>query len=322
MMEFKDYYEVLGVAKDAAQDAIKKTYRKLAVQFHPDKNPGDKKSEERFKEITEAYEVLGDPEKRRKYDEMREQWKNYRQGGGRSDEFDWSAWSGGQGGGEGGGYTYTFDGDDVGGFSEFFESVFGGGRARGNGKHRVRNMAFRGEDLRAEMQVSLEEAFSGTTRRVQLGEQLLDLKVKPGVRDGQVLRLKGKGGQGVNGGPNGDLLITVLVEKNPRFRREGDDLYTEAAADLYTAILGGKTEVQTPKGPVRITLAPGTQNAKTLRLKGMGMPAYDRPGVAGDLYVKLNIRLPEKLSAEEKELFERLASLRRHNVKAGSHEDR
>lgn len=307
-MDYKDYYKVLGVDKSASADAIKKAYRKLAVKYHPDKNPGNKAAEEKFKEITEAYEVLGDPEKRKKYDELGENWKYYQQQGGTAEGFDWSQYTGRRPGGQGRAYTSG----DFGGFSDFFESIFGGGgfeRAGFGGGGRTR--ARKGEDYKADMEISLEESYNGTTRQVDAGGTRLELKIKPGTYDQQVLRLKGKGGPGINGGPNGDIYITVHVQSHPHYEVKGDDLYCDIPVDLYTAVLGGKALVRTLKGTIRIDIAKGTQNGKVLRLKGMGMPKFGKPGEFGDLYGKVNVRLPEHLSPRETELFNELAKLKK-----------
>jgi curved DNA-binding protein len=313
-MEYKDYYKVLGVEKTATADQVKKAYRKLAVKYHPDKNPGNKAAEEKFKEINEAYEVLGDAEKRKKYDELGENWKYYQQGGGSptgAEGFDWSQYSGG--GQRGRTHTYTSEDFNEGGFSDFFESIFGGGgfgRASGGAGGRAR--AQKGEDYRADMEISLEEAYAGTTRQLNVNWQTLQMKIKPGTHDGQVLRLKGKGGTGRSGGASGDIYITVHIPKHPHYEIKGDDLYCDIPVDLYTAVLGGKALVRTLKGAIRIDIAKGTHNGKLLRLKGMGMPRYGKAGEAGDLYAKVNVQLPENLSSKETELFQELAKLRHH----------
>lgn len=306
-MEYKDYYKVLGVAKTAAADEIKKAYRKLAVKYHPDKNPNNKSAEDKFKEINEAYEVLGDPEKRRKYDELGENWKYYEQGGRPAEGFDWSQYAGGSGGR---GRTYTTGDFDEGSFSDFFENIFGRG-GFGGGAARGRTQARKGEDYRVEMEISLEEAYHGTTRQININGQTLEMKIRPGTHDGQVLRLRGKGGAGRNGGGNGDVYITVHVPKHPHYEVKGDDLYCEVPVDLYTAVLGGKALVRTLKGTIRIDIAKGTQNGKLLRLKGMGMPKFGKSSEHGDMYAKVHVQLPEKLTDKETELFTQLANLKR-----------
>ncbi|MFY9308216.1 MAG: J domain-containing protein [Bacteroidia bacterium] len=305
-MDYKDYYKILGISKTATADEIKKAYRKLAVKYHPDKNPNDKSAGEKFKEINEANEVLGNPEKRKRYDELGENWNSYQQSP------PWGQNKQGPGFNNDNAYQYTtgeqFRESD---FSDFFESVFGN---RFGGGKQSRARAFKGQDYNAEMQISLEEAYSGTTRQFELDNQKLQLKTKPGTKDGQVLRLKGKGGKGVNGGADGDVYITVHIPEHPHFKRKEDDLYCDATVDLYTAILGGEALIRTLRGPIKITLGKETDNGKVLRLKGMGMPVYGKDNEYGDLYVKVNIKLPKNLSPKELELFMELS-----NIKNTSH---
>lgn len=307
-MDYKDYYKVLNVSKTATADEIKKAYRKLAVKYHPDKNPNDKAAEDKFKEINEANEVLGDPEKRKKYDELGENWKQYQQQGGQqgAQDFDWSKWSQQ---GQGGSYQHSggqeFHGGD---FSDFFENIFGGQFS--GGKQRT----YKGQDYNAETKISLEEAYHGTTRLLELDGQKLNLKIKPGTKDGQVLRLKGKGGKGVNGGQEGDLYISIRVAEHPHYVRKGDDLYCDITVNLYTAILGGQTLIRTLRNPIKITVSKETENGKVLRLKGMGMPKYDQANEFGNLYAKVIVQLPKHLSEKETELFKELS-----NIKKSSH---
>jgi curved DNA-binding protein len=304
-MDYKDYYKILGVSKTASQDEIKKAYRKLAVKYHPDKNPGDKVAEGKFKEVNEANEVLSKPDKRKQYDELGENWQNYQQAGGYANH-------GGNRGGNrrssGGGGFSTEDFYGGGGqFSDFFESIFGGGASPGGGGGR---RASAGEDLQAEMQITLEEAFHGGSRQVTIGDSKVNMKLKPGITEGQVLRLKGKGEPGRNGGPNGDLRITMHILQNPKFERKENDLYFDQPIDLYTAVLGGKIAVQSISKTVNMTIAPGTDSNKTFRLKGLGMPYYNDPEKFGDAYVKVIIQVPKHLTDQEKELFEQLAKLK------------
>ncbi len=308
-MEFKDYYKILGVERNASAEEIKKAFRKLAIKYHPDKNPGDKTAEEKFKEINEANEVLSDPAKRKKYDELGSNWKNYQQDGNKAEDFDWSRWrtqnqGSRQGFGTHGGHEEMFT--EGGEFSDFFESIFGGS---GFGQRSTGRRAAKGEDYRTETTISLEEAYSGTSRRIELNDETLDIKFKPGVKDKQVLRLKGKGGQGYNGGPRGDIYITVEIPEHPHYKRKENDLYCNAPVDLYTAILGGKQIIRTLKGNIRITISPGTDNSQTMRLKGMGMPIFGKAGEFGDLYVQVRIALPKNLSEEELELYRELAAI-------------
>lgn len=301
-MDYKDYYKVLGVSKSAKPEEIKKAYRKLAVQYHPDKNPGDKKAEETFKEITEAYDVLGDVEKRKKYDELGENWNRYQQQGGPSEGFDWSQWQSG----DGGSYSYSSGDFGSGGFSDFFESIFGGGfgRSRSSGPQS-------GRDYEAEINLSLEDAYQGTSTQLEANGEKLKLSIKPGVREGQVLRIRGKGGPGANGGERGDIYLKVHVATHPHFERRGDDLYCEAPVDLYTAVLGGKATIRTLKGSIKIDIPKETDNGKHLRIKGLGMPVHGKDNTFGDLYARVHIVLPKQLSEQELELFRQLAALKK-----------
>ena len=312
-MEYKDYYKILGVSKTATQDEIKKAYRKLAVKYHPDKNQGDKAAEAKFKEANEANEVLSKPDKRKQYDELGENWQNYQQAGGYANYGGGSPGGGGRrsSGGAGGFSTEDFYGGG-GQFSDFFESIFGGGgmpgaggRTSGGGRR-----ASKGEDLMAEMHITLEEAFHGASRQVTIGDSKVNMKLKPGVSEGQLLRLKGKGEPGRNGGANGDLLITMHILPNNKFERKENDLYFDQPIDLYTAVLGGKIAVQGISKTVNMTIPAGTDSNKTFRLKGLGMPHYKSPETFGDAYVRVVIQTPKNLSKEEKELFEQLAKLK------------
>lgn len=301
-MDFKDYYQVLGVDKKADASEIKKAYRKLAVKYHPDKNPGNKAAEDRFKEANEAYEVLGDPEKRKKYDVLGENWKYHKEQEGQNGDFDWSKWQR-QGRQQTQASGEQFSGNEE-MFSDFFENIFGGGfqqRKRGPQK---------GEDYEAEISVPLEEAYSGTTRQLQVGNETLQLKIAPGVKEGQVLRLKGKGGPGGNGGPRGNIFIRVHVPAHPHFERKEDDLHAEIPVEFYTALLGGKTIIRTMKGTIQINIPAETDNGKILRLKGLGMPRFGKKEDHGDLYAKVFIKMPKDLSKKELELFRELAELK------------
>jgi curved DNA-binding protein len=299
-MEYKDYYKVLGVNKNASQDEIKKAYRKLAVKYHPDKNPGDKKAEEKFKEITEANEVLGDPEKRKKYDTLGANWKQY-------EHADFSGAGGGFGGQRGGQSYYEYNGnaDDLfggGGFSDFFNSFFGGGGSeRGFGGFQKE---MPGRNIEGEATITLQEAFTGTERIIDLGTEKLKVKIKPGAYEGLVLKSKGKGMKG-RSGKAGDLYITVHIQPNHIFKRTGNDLHIDVSVDVFTLMTGGKVPVTTLSGEVTITVPEGSQNGKKFRLKGKGMPVYNEQGV-GDLYIKVEAKLPESFTAEQKELIKKL----------------
>ena len=308
-MQYKDYYKVLGVEKTSTPAGIKKAYRALANKYHPDKAKGDKAAEEKFKEINEANEVLSDPVKRKKYDQFGADWKHYEESGAQPGGFDWSKYASG-----GGGRTHrTSTNESDGMFTEdgvgdLFEMLFGQRSGQRQGR---RNVVMKGEDLETETTLSLEEAYHGTTRLIQLNGQTIKVTIKPGVADQQMLRIAGKGGSGSNGGPNGDLYITVKVVPHPRYKRKGNDLHCDLPVELYTALLGGKTQINTLKSKVTVNIPKGTPNGKELRLQGLGMPVYAKKNKFGNLHVKVDIVLPENLSQEETELFGRLAALRK-----------
>lgn len=292
-MDYKDYYKVLGVDKKASQDEIKKAYRTLAVKHHPDKNPDNKVAEEQFKLANEANEVLGNPEKRKKYDELGENWQQYEHTGNQSGRS-----SGGQ-------YRYESNGNDgFGGqsdFSDFFEQFFSGG-ARGEGRTQNR----KGGDYETEMEITLEEAYQGTSRTIQVDEEKLRITTKPGSYNDQQLRIKNKGAKGSNANNRGDLFVRIKVKNHAEFIRRGDDLFNTQTIDLYTAVLGGEVIVNTLSGQVKIKIIEGTQNGKSIRLKGKGMPLYDKKDINGDFYLEIRVLIPDKLSDKQRELFEQL----------------
>ena len=302
-MDFKDYYKILGVVKTATADEIKKAYRKLAVKYHPDKNQNDKLAEEKFKEINEANEVLGSPEKRKKYDELGENWKYQQQAGEQGQGFDWSQYTN-----KGSSDQYT-SGEQFheGNFSDFFEKIFGGGFA---GAKQGQQKIYKGQDYNAEMHFSLEEAYFGTARQLELDNQKLQIKTKPGIKEGQILRLKGKGVKGMNGAPDGDLYITVHIAEHPYYKRKENDLYCDITVDLYTAVLGGHILIKTLRNPIKMNISKETNNGKVLRLKGMGMPKFDKENEYGDLYAKVNLSLPKNLTTKELELFKELSNIK------------
>jgi curved DNA-binding protein len=304
-MEYKDYYKTLGLDKNATEQQIKSAYRKLAMKYHPDKTKGDKAAEEKFKEINEAYEVLSDPEKKKKYDHFGDEWKYYQQSG-QQGGFDWSRFTGGNQGN----FSYEFRGDPFGssGFSDFFDMLFGGGGFGGQsfgGQRKSRTSRFKPQDVTAEISISLEEAYKGTTRLFDYAGQKIKLNIKPGIKDGQILKIPGKGSA------QGDLLISVHVDNHPKYERKNNDLYANLKIDLYTALLGGKVKVDTFKGAVNLNIPKSSQNGKTLRLQKMGMPVYGKTGEFGDLYVTLLVKLPENLSEKEIKLFKELQSIRK-----------
>jgi curved DNA-binding protein len=310
-MEYKDYYKTLGVDKKASQKEIKKAYRRLARKYHPDVNPGDQAAEARFKEINEAHEVLGDPEKRQKYDELGANWQQWQRTGRDPRGFDWSRWaSGGQPGGGRVHVEYADLGDlfgEAGGFSDFFRNIFGG---MGGGGYTQRPQTRRGQDFEHRVDVTLEEAHGGTKRVLQMDSQKIEVKIPPGVDTGSRVRVSGKGGAGLGGGPSGDLFLRISVLPHTTFERKGDDLYRQVPIDLYTAVLGGEVPVQTLTGQVMLKVPPETQSGKRFRLRGLGMPNLQNPQKSGDLYAEARIVLPQRLSQKEKELFSQLASLR------------
>ena len=306
-MEYKDYYKILGVEKKATKDEIKKAYRELAMKYHPDKNPGDKEAERKFKEINEAHAVLSDPEKRKKYDQFGRDWEVYQQAGGQRGDFDFSQYSSPEGQRfyyRTGDFSEVFGGKDT---DDFFEMLFGerfqarpGGRAEG----------FKGSNITAETAITFEEAYHGTNRLVELGDQKIKISIKSGIRDGQILKVSGKGAPGVSGGKAGDFLLRIRVADHAEYHREGHDLYKDIPVDLYTAVLGGKVNVITMKGTVKVDIPKETENGKVLKLKKLGMPVYGKKNAFGDLYVTLSIRIPKNLSKREIDLFKRLSDIR------------
>jgi len=291
-MEYKDYYKVLGVDKKASPADIKKAYRVLAVKHHPDKNQGNKEAEEKFKLANEANEVLSNPEKRKKYDELGDNWQQYERGNNQAKGNPFSRAGTQYEGGE------SFGSD----FSDFFEQFFGGQSTRGKSQNR------KGHDYETEMEISLEEAFQGTHRIIQLENEKLRITTKPGAYTDQLLRIKSKGAQGSSEQHRGDLFVRITVKQHPQFIRKGNDLYNTFNIDLYTAVLGGDIIVNTLSGQVKVKIESGTQNGKTVRLKGKGMPLYENPNAFGDLYVQLKVQIPEKLTDKQRELFEQLNS--------------
>lgn len=320
-VEYQDYYKTLGVPKDAGEKEIKSAYRKLARKLHPDVNPNDKAAEQKFKEVNEAYEVLSDPEKRKKYDSLGANWKeyeNYQRAGGAGQPFTW----GDAAGGRSGGATYrTVDPEeyeqifgDLGGASDFFRTFFGGaGGFSGGGFSAGRTASglnMRGRDLEQPVQISLDEAYHGAKRILHKDGKKIEVDIKPGVRTGSRVRLAKQGGAGVGSGPAGDLFLSIDVVPDVRFERNGDDLTIDVPVDLYTAILGGEVSVPTPKGTsLLLKIPPETQNGRTFRLANKGMPKLNESNSFGNLYAHVRIVLPEKLGKREIELFEELKSL-------------
>jgi curved DNA-binding protein len=295
-MEFIDYYKILGLDKNASADDIKKAYRKLARKYHPDLNPNDKEANKKFQQINEANEVLGDPEKRKKYDQYGKDWQH----AGQFEQARQYQRTPGQGREEF--FTGPFGEGD---FSDFFESLFGGGQRSSRG----RQAKFRGEDYQAELQVTLTDAYKTHPQTFTINGKNIRITIPAGIEDGQKIKLKGYGGPGINGGPNGDLYITFNIINNTRFKRTGNDLHTTVDLNLYTAVLGGDVTVDTLDGKVKLQVKPFTQNNTTIRLKGKGYPVYKQEGHFGDLYITWQVKLPTHLTEKEKQLFTELAAL-------------
>ncbi|MGE0449458.1 MAG: DnaJ C-terminal domain-containing protein [Vicinamibacterales bacterium] len=324
-MEFKDYYATLGVQKNATEKEIKQAFRKLARKYHPDVNPGDKTAETRFKEINEANEVLGDPEKRRKYDELGANWRAYEQAGasgGPGPGGPFGGWNVNTGGGQGGFRTMTPEEmhqmfGDADPFSDFFHTFFGGamGGQEEAGARRTRGRARsrQGRDVEQELELSLEDAFHGTTRRFSIKHdghaRTVDVRIPAGVGDGSRVRIAGEGEMGSGGAKSGDLYLRIRLAPHPRFERKGKDLYARVHVPLTTAVLGGEADVSTVGGrSLRLKVPATTQNGQTFRLKGHGMPATGK-AEPGDLYATIEVVLPKTLSPEQRAHFEALATL-------------
>lgn len=295
-MPIIDYYKILGVPKNASEKDIKKAYRKLARKYHPDLNPNDKVAEKKFKEVNEANEVLSNAENRKKYDTYGEHWQH-------AEEYDKAkqqqrqyqqSYRGGAGG---------YSQDD---FSDFFESMFGGR----TGRSQSQQVKFRGQDFNAELELDLKEVYRSHKRTLTVNRKNIRITIPAGVENGQVIKIKGHGGPGINGGPNGDLYIKFSIVNKTNFKRDGDDLYTSVDLDLYKALLGGELMINTFDGKVKLTIKPETQNGTKVKLKGKGFPKYKREGQFGDLFITYNLKTPTNLSIKEKELFKELAKLR------------
>ncbi|MFN2137749.1 MAG: DnaJ C-terminal domain-containing protein [Candidatus Promineifilaceae bacterium] len=326
-MEVKDYYQTLGVSKNATTEEIKKAYRKLARKYHPDVNPGDATAEERFKDINEANEVLSDPDKRQKYDKFGSQWQQYERAGGAADDFDWSQWaSAGQPGGRRG-YTQTVSPEEfeqifgsqagAGGFSDFFETMFGGGRRGAGGgfysdpRQQYQPRPRKGRDAEYDLDITLQEAFNGGTRSLQFEDgRVIEAKIPRGVHSGSRVRLSGLGGAGSGGAEAGDLYLKINVLPDTVFQREGDDLKVTLPVDLFTLLLGGSVPVSALDRTVKLTIPKGTNSGKSFRLNGLGMPKIKNPSQRGDLYATVEAQIPQNLSKEEEELLEKWRELR------------
>lgn len=299
-MAFIDYYKILGIDKKATEAEIKKAYRKLARKYHPDLNPNDKEAEQKFKNINEANEVLSNPENRKKYDKYGKDWKHgdaYETAQRQQQSQRQYQHQGFEG----------FGGADFGGsdYSDFFESMFGGGASRARG----RTAAFRGQDFNAELQLNLKDVYETHKQVLTVNGKNIRLTIPAGVENGQVIKIKGQGSEGINGGPKGDLLIQFTIANHTKFKRDGANLYSTETIDLYTALLGGDVTVQTFDGKVKLKVKPETQNGTKVKLKGKGFPVYKKEGQFGDLFITYEIKMPTNLSSKEKELFNELKNL-------------
>ena len=310
-MEYKDYYKILGVDRNAPEQEIKRSYRKLAMKYHPDRNQGDKQAEEKFKEINEAYEVLSDKEKRARYDQLGESYTQWQQRGGSSSNFNWDDWinqAARQGGGRGQ-QVHVEDLEDLfgsGGFSDFFSSIFGG---MGQTRTSTRREPRRPQAYEQPVTISFDEALRGTERVLQLDDRRLEVKIPAGAKTGTKVRVAGAGPAGPNG-QHSDIYLVIDVTPDQRFERKGNDLYGETVVDLYTAVLGGEVNVNTPGGNVVLTIPAGTQPGQMIRLAGRGMPVLREANKFGDMYVRVKVQLPRKLNDEQRALFEKLAQLK------------
>lgn len=304
-LEFKDYYKVLGVEKTATSDEIKKAYRKLAQKYHPDRNQNDKEAEEKFKEISEAYEVLKDEEKRLKYDNLGSRYSQHRQSGGVNSDFNWSDWYSGQGQANYG-YNRGAGAYGTGGsVSDFFDSIFGRGRTS---QQRARNIPTKGNDYKTNVTLTLDEAYNGTSKNLKINNERISINFKQGIRDGHEMKLTGKGMEGKYGGANGDLYIKVNVTTPQGVIRDGDNITLEKFVPLTTMVLGGEETIDIFGNKIIIKINEATSSGKKFKFSGMGFKNYTT-SVKGDLYVRLFPLLPTKLSAKQKKLYESLKSL-------------
>ncbi len=293
-MNFIDYYQKLGLKKGATEEEIKKAYRKLARKLHPDVNPTDKEANKKFQELNEANEVLSDPEKRKKYDQYGKDWQH-------SEQFEQARQSGRRSAPNGGqDFSGNFEGGD---FSDFFSSMFGGSGGK-------RNQAkYKGQDYNSELQLSLRDTYTTHQKTLTINGKSVRITIPAGTENGQLIKLKGYGAPGVNGGPDGDLFITFSIANDSRYKRQGNDLYVNETIGLYTAVLGGDVTIDTLSGKIKLKVKPETQNGTKTRLKEKGFPVYKKEGEFGDLYITYTIQIPTNLTEKEKALFTELASI-------------
>lgn len=305
-MAYIDYYNILNVSKNATSDEIKKAYRQKARKLHPDLNPNDKEAQRKFQELNEANEVLSDPEKRAQYDKYGENWKHGEEYEKAQQQYQqqnqWNTRQGGQ--------TFYTEGDfNDSDFSDFFHSMFGSGFRQSSGNHSSRK--YKGGDYRAELHLTLRQAMTTHQQTLTIAGKNIRITIPAGVSNGQKIKLSGYGQEGIDGGPNGDLYITFIIEDEPNFKRLKNDLYSTAKIDLFTAILGGEITVNTLDGQVKIPIAAGTQPESNVRLRGKGFPIYKQEGHFGDLIITLKVEIPKSLTAQERELFEQISKLKK-----------
>ena len=299
-MAFIDYYQILGIAKNATEKEVKAAYRKLARKHHPDVNPNDKNAQQKFQEVNEANEVLSDPDKRKKYDQYGKDWKH-------ADQFESAKKSQNSSSAGYGGQRRSSDfGESESDYSDFFASMFGGG-SQGSG--RTSQAKFRGQDFNAEVQLNFRDAYRTHQQSFNINGKNIRITIPAGIDHAQTIKIKGYGGLGVNNGPNGDLYITFNIGNDPEFKRVGSDLYLQKKIDLYTAVLGGDIQIETLSGKVKLHVNPGTQSGSKVKLKGKGFPVYKKEGEFGDLFVTYQIQIPESLTKRQKELFMELSTL-------------
>jgi curved DNA-binding protein len=298
-MDYKDYYQVLGVSRSASADEIRAAYRKLALKYHPDHNPGNKQAEDKFKEANEAYQVLSDPQKRARFDQVGSAYSNYQRGGGQPGGFDWGQYTSGGAGGQQVNFDDLFGGAG-GGFSDFFSAIFGG---MGGGMSAVDFGTRRAPQYEQPVSISLQEAYAGATRVLEGGGRRVQVKIPAGAKSGTKVRVAGGASDGA------DLYLKVNVADDAHFERDGSDLYTTATVDVFTALLGGEVEVQTMTGRMKLTIPPGTQPEQKFRLAGRGMPHLKNAQEQGNLFVRVKVKMPKNLSAEQKALLEKARGL-------------
>ena len=312
-MDYKDYYKVLGVERSAGADEIKKAFRKLALKYHPDRNPGKKDAEDKFKDLNEAYEVLSDPQKRARYDQLGESYNSWQQGGGNPGGFNWNDWSSQPGGTRVNVENLNDLFGGAGGFSDFFQSIFGASGGMGGagpaGRSATRRGPVRAQTVEQPVQISLDEAYRGAQRTLMVNDRRLEVKIPAGANNGTKVRMAGVGPAGADGS-KGDIYLVVEVLPDDRFERKEHDLYTDFEVDLFTAVLGGEARVTTPDGQVVLNVPAGTQPGQTVRLTGRGMPHLRSPQSRGDLFARAKIQIPRKLSAEQRSAFEILAKMK------------